>query len=1096
MFIMVYAAFAIALWQDQVSQLSVVATKTTKAHVSFTNETIQWKAEVRDLGQVFGTVLVTARFPNGTNATATDEEEDIGYKIRVDASKKTSTPWNRVLRRSGETATVKWDHSAPFGVEDDFLPSAQLASWYQNQESPPSRSRIHAYRIKVEFCVPPDESQATGECPYVDDAMRRALETGGNLVVEYEDIGPLEHDGAKIARACLLLGLVAIAMAWLPHAKREFALEDENDKSTIVCLALLLLSLAFFIDPIDCIVQFLPKTADIPPAVSFASFASRRLGEAMLLAVLLLAADGDGASAQAITIKWNEKHRQQQSQNQRQSTFSPHNYCPPVDVDGVENRRTTLLSRTVPSSSSSNHGSLHEQQFSLRWTWLKQRWWLLVPGLYLFFGIAALGLRFPSLFGAARAPTLALTNWPTSALREFVAFSLGIVFSALGWSILFCYLLAKAGRRLDKAPYLATRRHQLSYRFFVLQALLVAAVAVVSYGIVLVQLVRRYHRSIAIVTSFAKPAGRSRTNALEDLAGALEALVADDVRDLATAFFLEVYVGILLYLNLPPPSQNETSSKAFDHGGDHALAYVRRFLPQAASKAVRRARRQVAQMTDLGGRLVGARFVMTESADRKRRREFYKRRRRRHRNRDDYNDPLEDPPDFFVVHTARWLVRVAAEAYFDVGSLSASTQSQSDEESQPPEQQPRLTGSSAGIGDAGRLGLVPVCELYVEESDTYAVVATHARKPWLVIAFRGSASMKHWVTNINIRQYRLSLLEDEPDLQTNAGDIETERGDSVYFSDDEDDEDEVEEDENESEAESSMSEQEDFSASQRSRAAVDTILRFFALVYGSIERALGLVSGAAEAAGRASGAADFIPGVERLVLPCVHRGFWDAYGGVRCKLHQTVREVCLENDIERIFFTGHSMGGALATLAAADLAAHTIQHVGRVRGRLPRLTNISFGSPRVGNRVWSRVYDTLVPDTWRVVADGDVVSGLPRFFFKHCGTQVVVDGRKGCGSGFLIVDPSFIEKRLQLRISRKLSSHLLESYIRGLWGAAGIDNPSPAEREMFADDEDATEETSLVTRARSTLRRILAPRQSSDARASSPLLPREERSRA
>ena len=52
---------------------------------------------------------------------------------------------------------------------------------------------------------------------------------------------------------------------------------------------------------------------------------------------------------------------------------------------------------------------------------------------------------------------------------------------------------------------------------------------------------------------------------------------------------------------------------------------------------------------------------------------------------------------------------------------------------------------------------------------------------------------------------------------------------------------------------------------------------------------------------------------------------------------------------------GHSLGGALATLAAYDLAAEL---------GLSHVQCITFGAPRVGNSVFVADYNRHVPDTW------------------------------------------------------------------------------------------------------------------------------------
>lgn len=83
----------------------------------------------------------------------------------------------------------------------------------------------------------------------------------------------------------------------------------------------------------------------------------------------------------------------------------------------------------------------------------------------------------------------------------------------------------------------------------------------------------------------------------------------------------------------------------------------------------------------------------------------------------------------------------------------------------------------------------------------------------------------------------------------------------------------------------------------------------------------------------------------------------------------------------------------------------------------------NYGSPKVGNWVFSQMYNSLVPDSFRIVVDGDVVSAVPPTGdYEHVGTQVIVDG---LGAGSIIIDPSFIERRLHTSISASVSVHSL-----------------------------------------------------------------------
>ena len=61
--------------------------------------------------------------------------------------------------------------------------------------------------------------------------------------------------------------------------------------------------------------------------------------------------------------------------------------------------------------------------------------------------------------------------------------------------------------------------------------------------------------------------------------------------------------------------------------------------------------------------------------------------------------------------------------------------------------------------------------------------------------------------------------------------------------------------------------------------------------------------------------------------------------------------------------TGHSLGGALACLAAFD-----IQRMCPCLGPLD-VACYTFGAPRVGNHAFARQYDATVPDTWSIIND-------------------------------------------------------------------------------------------------------------------------------
>lgn len=118
----------------------------------------------------------------------------------------------------------------------------------------------------------------------------------------------------------------------------------------------------------------------------------------------------------------------------------------------------------------------------------------------------------------------------------------------------------------------------------------------------------------------------------------------------------------------------------------------------------------------------------------------------------------------------------------------------------------------------------------------------------------------------------------------------------------------------------------------------------------------------------------------------VHAGFYKAYRSVRGDIFKLV-DTLLAGEKEQwtLLVTGHSLGGALSTLCAYDLARRQRW----ADGIAPKIVNYSYGSPRVGNRVFAEKFNRLVPDCWRVVNNNDAVTLVPRLMgFAHVGGRV------------------------------------------------------------------------------------------------------------
>ncbi|VVB15096.1 unnamed protein product [Arabis nemorensis] len=125
----------------------------------------------------------------------------------------------------------------------------------------------------------------------------------------------------------------------------------------------------------------------------------------------------------------------------------------------------------------------------------------------------------------------------------------------------------------------------------------------------------------------------------------------------------------------------------------------------------------------------------------------------------------------------------------------------------------------------------------------------------------------------------------------------------------------------------------------------------------------------------------------------VHHGFYIAYHNttVRPAVLGAVKRVKKSyGENINIMVTGHSMGGAMASFCGLDLVVNEGEENVQV---------MTFGQPRVGNAAFASYYSLLVPNTFRIIHDHDMVPHLPPYYYifpqktyHHFPTEVWVRG--------------------------------------------------------------------------------------------------------
>lgn len=110
--------------------------------------------------------------------------------------------------------------------------------------------------------------------------------------------------------------------------------------------------------------------------------------------------------------------------------------------------------------------------------------------------------------------------------------------------------------------------------------------------------------------------------------------------------------------------------------------------------------------------------------------------------------------------------------------------------------------------------------------------------------------------------------------------------------------------------------------------------------------------------------------MERGDWPKVHWGFYNQFCELKPDMDNIVKEYATAEDIpsKEIIFSGHSLGGALATISALHYA---FEYPGVL------VNCITFGSPRVGDSKFVNYFDRIIFNSYRFVNDNDPIPCLP-----------------------------------------------------------------------------------------------------------------------
>jgi triacylglycerol lipase len=107
-----------------------------------------------------------------------------------------------------------------------------------------------------------------------------------------------------------------------------------------------------------------------------------------------------------------------------------------------------------------------------------------------------------------------------------------------------------------------------------------------------------------------------------------------------------------------------------------------------------------------------------------------------------------------------------------------------------------------------------------------------------------------------------------------------------------------------------------------------------------------------------------------------HRGFTEIYATARQQILTALSKCAVE---KKVLITGHSLGGALATLCAFDLAYTTTFKSPSV---------YTYGAPRVGDPAFAAAYNRTIAINHRLAIESDLIPLIPPPIYKTPKSKV------------------------------------------------------------------------------------------------------------
>lgn len=165
----------------------------------------------------------------------------------------------------------------------------------------------------------------------------------------------------------------------------------------------------------------------------------------------------------------------------------------------------------------------------------------------------------------------------------------------------------------------------------------------------------------------------------------------------------------------------------------------------------------------------------------------------------------------------------------------------------------------------------------------------------------------------------------------------------------------------------------------------------------------------------------------------VHSGFLKQFKSLEANITSEITNHL--DTIDTVHFSGHSLGGALGTLAAA--------YYGKLYNKKLRVLCHSIGSPRVGNKAFAKLFADNVEEEIRITNEKDPIPFIPMsFLYYHVSNSICIN--EDCSVKYAIKDTPWYYRivyfPLSIRYKTAVHSHSCNLYIERLLKLSGLEN--------------------------------------------------------